>query len=348
MGIVFGKGGLLSRIFDRPIEDLNAAWNKQMTDMLGFGSGGLGSQFMGGFQNFMQGSGDDVGVRQFLNRMLAGTAPGMQYLQRLGAPNAEGGWMRQFMGSVPELQNIVMGASSPLEQNLLNAQRRWTSQAVGDVAAQLAPMGGAFSSATGRLAAQDVANRAADQWLDVNKLQMGLFGDLAGRSMAGYQTGAQQAAGLGLNLSNSILSGLLSGGQLYGGLAGQMAGLMPNFAPQWVSQPSLWDKVISPIKDVVGIVAAIKGLSKPGENNDKPVPLSGLLSSGGSLLGGGGAVPMGNQNYMQWMQNQWGSNPNFENMLQGLFMGNPYLSSPNWQTAMSLTGGGSGASALTF
>lgn len=124
------------------------------------------------------------------NQNKAGMEGALANLTGTGAGSAWG----NFMGVQPELQGLVMGASSPLQQMLDKQSQYNITRGVNQAGQQMSGLGakysGAMLDAGNRVGAESGANVAAA----LGGQQLGLYGSLAGQSMGNLFQGAGQAA----------------------------------------------------------------------------------------------------------------------------------------------------------
>jgi len=167
-----------------------------------------------------------------------------QYSGQFNQWDPQGG-LNAFLGMAPQLQGLVSGATSDLE----NAMRGRTSQTIRSgidtAGSELAGMGARDSSAFMEAAAGIGANASRDAAIAMNQGQMDLTGQL-------WNQGLGQAYGSN-NLMGQLLSSLLGNtmaGQssLYGTIGGFGAPVYG--APQYEYQPGFFEKYLPTILSV--------------------------------------------------------------------------------------------------
>lgn len=233
----------------------------------GFTNLNANSPYAGLMENYLKmamgttGGGALQGLSEYLGAAGGGQGAGSEWLTALQSPNSAGGWMNQFMGSVPWLQDLITGETGRLESDLSASQKRWTTEATANVGNELAGTG-IHSSAFGRLVGGEVGGKAADAWTNIQGQRLGLLGNLLGQSMSGYQTGANALAGYGLQgamgLAGMQQAPWLQGAQTYGQWG----------APEWVAPdvattPSGASQLWGAFKDYMGTNAQMASMILP-------------------------------------------------------------------------------------
>jgi hypothetical protein len=109
---------------------------------------------------------------------------------------------RQFMSQAPELQNLIFGATSPLQQRFSEYGDIMANSAIKDVANQFSGIGGLNSGAAISAATRGAAEPRANLLAQLGQTQAGMLGNLFSGAMSGnyglqqtgLQAGAQMAA----------------------------------------------------------------------------------------------------------------------------------------------------------
>ena len=124
-----------------------------------------------------------------------------------------------FFGSVPQFQNLVMGATSPIEQMLREQTSRYTQQASADVANQFSGLGSLYSGAAMSTAAKQAENAAQDAAVKLGSQQLGLYNNLMGQMLPLSFQSTYQAARLPMEAA-------LQGANIYRGMYSSDTGTM--------------------------------------------------------------------------------------------------------------------------
>lgn len=182
---------------------------------------------------------------------------GIQNLQNVGQTglglNADP--FASFIGQTPQMQNLIQGSSSPLQQMLMDQTRQFTEQAVQDVGQEFSGLGSLYSGAARDAAGQRATQAAGQAATQLGQQQLGMLGNLFSQ---GFQNQQRQQ-------------------DLYANLLAQSAGLGAQFGgPSYTSQQYMANPTFGEtVGQVVGAVAPFAGAAL------------------GVPLGGGGASALG-------------------------------------------------------
>jgi hypothetical protein len=164
----------------------------------------LNAQFLG--QGFNSGA-DIPGAQSLVSQAAnAGQQQGQQ-AQQVAAGYDPNEFMNQFLGTAPQLQGLVQGATSDLERGLQDQTSRLTGQAVRDVANEFSGLGALYSGAAQDVASQRAMEMAGNVANQLGSQQINMFGNLAGNALNNLQQSYQAAPGFGLEAAGLGLQG---------------------------------------------------------------------------------------------------------------------------------------------
>jgi len=173
-------------------------------------------------------------------------------------PNAG---MNSFLQYAPTLQNMVMGAQSPLQQGLNAQAMQESAQAMRNTGNQFSNTGSLHSGAAQAAIAQAGAQPFANVQNQLGSQLVNQTGALWGQAMPAMMSANQYGAGLQQNALGNALGAY---GSMYGqntGLYGQAMGAQAQLgAPDQTQNPNWWDYTMQGIGAATSVASAIAGV----------------------------------------------------------------------------------------
>lgn len=177
-------------------------------------------------------------------------------------------YFNEFMNQAPELQGLVSGAMSGLEQDIDARTDRLMDRSIGEVSDQFSGLGGVHSSAARSAAGAQAAQHAQDAAVQLGGRQLDLTGQLWSQGMQQ----AQQAQQFGTEMDMQRIQG-------FGQHAQALAGMGQ---PMMEYNPTGWERYGQPLAEA-GVGAGI-GFLAGGPAGAAVGAGSGLMD----LIGGRG------------------------------------------------------------
>jgi hypothetical protein len=178
-----------------------------------------------------------------------------------------------FMSQAPQLQGLIAGAQSPLEQALTERAQRLSSEATKAVASNLSGLGALYSGATIEGASKAASEAFSDVASQLGQQQIGIFGSLLAPTLqAGltaqenqYNRALQAAEGDRAAQLNALLNQAQLYGNIYGGALQSMAQWgMPTYYQE--TQKTPWGQFLDiavPVATTAAGVATGNWLARP-------------------------------------------------------------------------------------